>query len=57
MVWLRSTPVTDSRQIYRGPGIYLDGTPIKRKMDVGFTAGNAQNRMDGSSTDKEMDSR
>ena len=51
------TQHTDSRQIYRGPGIYLDGTPIKRKMDVGFTAGNWQNRMDSSSTDKEIDSR
>ncbi|KAL8903406.1 MAG: hypothetical protein Q9207_003952 [Kuettlingeria erythrocarpa] len=46
--WVRkhSTRATVSRQIYRGPGIYLDGTPIKRKMDVGFTAGNGHSRTD-----------
>ena len=27
-----------SRQIYRGPSTYLDGSPIKRKMDVGLIA-------------------
>lgn len=26
------------RRIYQGPGIYLDGSPVKRKMDVGITA-------------------
>ena len=39
------------RQIYRGPGIYLDGTPIKRKMDVGFTAGNGQSRTDSNTNE------
>ena len=55
-VWVHkhSTRVTVSRQIYQGPGIYLDGTPIKRKMDVGFTAGNRQNRTD-STTNKKTD--
>ncbi|KAL9019595.1 MAG: hypothetical protein Q9185_003137 [Variospora sp. 1 TL-2023] len=47
-----STRATDCRQIYRGPGIYLDGkTPIKRKMDVGFTAGNGQSRTDGNTNE------
>ena len=47
-VWVgeHSTRVTNFRQIYRGPGVYLDGTPIKRKMDVGFTTGNVQSRID-----------
>ena len=27
-----------SRQIYKGPSTYLDGSPIKRKMDVGVMA-------------------
>ena len=52
-VWVReySTRATDFRQIYRGPGIYLDGTPIKRKMDVGFTAGNGQSRADSNTNE------
>lgn len=45
-----STGATVSRQIYRGPGTYLNGTAIKRKMDVGITAGNGQGRIDDSST-------
>ena len=52
-VWVRehSTRATDFRQIYRGPGIYLDGTPIKRKMDVGFIAGNGQSRTDSNTNE------
>ena len=52
-VWVREhiTRATDSRQIYRGPGIYLDGIPIKRKMDVGFTAGNGQSRTDSNTNE------
>ena len=58
-VWVgkHSTHAADSRQIYRGPGIYLDGTPIKRKMDVGLTAGNEQSEFDDSSTKKKPDTR
>ena len=58
-VWVRehSTRATDSRQIYRGPGIYLDGTPIKRKMDVGFTAGNGQSRTDSTNTNENTSTR
>ena len=58
-VWVRehSTRATDSRQIYRGPGIYLDGTPIKRKMDVGFTAGNEQSRTDNTNTNENTSTR
>ncbi len=58
-VWVRehSTRATDSRQIYRGPGIYLDGTPIKRKMDVGFTAGHRQSGADNTNTNASTDTR
>lgn len=45
-----SMGATVSRQIHRGPGKYLDGTPIKWKMDVGFTAGNGQSGTDNTST-------
>ncbi|KAL9028237.1 MAG: hypothetical protein Q9196_003371 [Gyalolechia fulgens] len=56
-VWVgeHSTGATASRQIYRGPGIYLDGTAIKRKMDVGITAGNGQGRINDSSANKNKD--
>lgn len=40
MVWATECGVhpAGSRQIYRGPRAYLDGSPIKRKMDVGVMA-------------------
>ena len=58
-VWARKYGMraTDSRQIYRGPGKYLDGTPIKRKMDVGFTAGNGQSGADNANTHESTDTR
>ena len=37
-----STRATDCRHLYQGPDRYLDRSPIKRKMDVGFTAGSGQ---------------
>ena len=57
-VWVHehSTCATISRQIYEGPDTYLDGSSIKRKMDVGFTAGNGQSRIDGN-TNNETDTR
>ncbi|KAK3177888.1 hypothetical protein OEA41_000020 [Lepraria neglecta] len=35
-----------SRQIYQGPSIYLDGSRIKRKMDVGIMAYHGQSKTD-----------
>ncbi len=32
------------RQIHQGPTVYLDGSPIKRKMDVGITAHHGQSK-------------
>ncbi len=32
------------RQIYQGPGVYLDGSAVKRKMDVGITARHGQSK-------------
>jgi len=32
------------RQIYQGPGVYLDGFAVKRKMDVGITARHGQSK-------------
>ncbi|MCJ1473154.1 hypothetical protein MMC13_001805 [Lambiella insularis] len=39
------------RRIYQGPGIYLDGSPVKRKMDVGIIAchGQSKSEDDGNS--------
>jgi len=34
------------RQIYQGPGVYLDGSAVKRKMDVGITARHGQSKGD-----------
>ena len=34
----RGMHVVPYRRIYQGPSIYLDGSPVKRKMDVGITA-------------------
>ena len=56
-VWVHKsgTRAIVSRQIYRGPDIYLDGTPIKRKMDVGFTAENGQSGADDTNTYESTD--
>ncbi|MCJ1250102.1 hypothetical protein MMC30_007328 [Trapelia coarctata] len=36
--WINESGVNAAphRRIYQGPGIYLDGSPVKRKMDVGI---------------------
>ncbi|KAK3175351.1 hypothetical protein OEA41_002598 [Lepraria neglecta] len=39
-----------SRQIYKGPSTYLDGSPIKRKMDVGIMACHGQSKTDHQKT-------
>ncbi|KAL2056600.1 hypothetical protein ABVK25_002994 [Lepraria finkii] len=39
-----------SRQIYKGPSAYLDGSPIKRKMDVGIMACHEQSKTDHGKT-------
>lgn len=39
-----STRATVSRQFYQGPRTYGEGSPIRRKMDVGFAAGNGQGK-------------
>ena len=59
MVWIskHSTRATESRQIYRGPGKYLDGTPIKRKMDVGFAVGNRQSGAGNTNTNESTNTR
>jgi hypothetical protein len=36
MAWTNGVYPAASRQIYKGPSTYLDGSPIKRKMDVGI---------------------
>ena len=41
-----------SRQIYKGPSTYLDGSPIKRKMDVGIMACHGQSKTDHGKTYK-----
>ena len=40
IVWVndRGSHSTTCRQVYQGPTLYLDGSPIKRKMDVGIMA-------------------
>ncbi|KAL8764940.1 MAG: hypothetical protein Q9209_007804 [Squamulea sp. 1 TL-2023] len=35
---------TARRQIYQGPTVYLDGSPIKRKMDIGIAARHGQSK-------------
>ena len=48
MVWVneRGVHAAARRQIYQGPGIYLDGSPVKRKMDVGITARHGESKDD-----------
>lgn len=40
------TSVLQLRQFYKGPGVYLDGSPVKRKMDVGITPRHEQSKGD-----------
>ena len=49
VAWTNSVHPTTSRQIYKGPSAYLDGSPIKRKMDVGIMGrhGNKDDEVDG----------
>ena len=46
VVWVnhRGSRSIIHRHIYQGPTVYLDGSPIKRKMDVGITARHAQSK-------------
>lgn len=46
-----------SREIHRGPGVYLDGTPIKRNTDVGFIAGDRQRKKEDGNHDEETEPR
>ena len=48
VAWMNSVYPTTSRQIYKGPSAYLDGSPIKRKMDVGIMGryGNKDDEVD-----------
>ena len=46
VVWVndRGSRSIIHRHVYRGPTVYLDGSPIKRKMDVGITARHVQSK-------------
>ena len=48
IAWTNGVHPATSRQIYKGPSTYLDGSPIKRKMDVGIMGrhGNKDDRAD-----------
>ena len=48
VAWMNSVHPATSRQIYKGPSAYLDGSPIKRKMDVGIMGrhGNKDDEVD-----------
>ncbi|KAL8855302.1 MAG: hypothetical protein Q9178_008056 [Gyalolechia marmorata] len=50
VAWTNSVHPTVSRQIYKGPSTYLDGSPIKRKMDVGVMACHGQSKTDHGNT-------
>ena len=45
------------RRIYQGPGIFLDGSPVKRKMDVGITACHKQSQGYKDGVDEKPDAR
>lgn len=42
------------RQIYQGPTVYLDGSPIKRKMDVGIMAYNGQSKSEEDGVEEKL---
>jgi len=53
----RGVHVAARRRIYQGPGIYLDGSPVKRKMDVGITARHRQSQGYEDGVDEKPDAR
>lgn len=46
VAWTNGVHSTTSRQIYKGPSTYLDGSPVERKMDVGVMACHGQSEVD-----------
>ncbi len=52
VAWANGVHPAASRQIYKGPSTYLDGSPIKRKMDVGVMACHRQSETDHGKTHK-----
>ena len=46
VVWLNDlgSHPSSRRQVYQGPTVYLNGSPIQRKMDVGIAACNEQSK-------------
>ncbi len=52
VAWTNGVHHAASRQIYKGPSTYLDGSPIKRKMDVGVMACHGQSKTDHGMTYK-----
>lgn len=59
MAWIteRGECITSGRQIYQGPGVYMDGSPLKRKMDVGITARHRQSQGYEDGVDEKPDAR
>lgn len=52
MAWTNGVHPAASRQIYKGPNTYLDGSPIKRKMDIGVIARHGQSKTDHGTTQR-----
>jgi len=52
VAWTNGVHPAAPRQIYKGPSTYLDGSPIKRKMDVGVMAYHGQSETDHGKTHK-----
>ncbi|KAL8669127.1 MAG: hypothetical protein Q9168_006267 [Polycauliona sp. 1 TL-2023] len=50
VAWTKGVHPAVSRQIYKGPSTYLDGSPTKRKMDVGVMACHGQSKTDHGTT-------
>ncbi len=53
----RGVHVAPHRRIYQGPGIYLDGSPVKRKMDIGIMARHRQSQGYEDGVDEKPDAR
>ena len=51
----RGERVAARRQLYQGPGSYLNGSPVKRKMDVGIVARHRQGKGDEDAAGKTSD--
>lgn len=48
MAWINERHAVAHRRVYQGHGIYMDGSPLKRKMDVVFPKfTSTQERNDG----------